>query len=282
MEILSNEAAAMMRAADLAGLELPDPIKEAVAVVESLEAQIAELPRPEQVPPPARLVADGTPLDKVGKEHARLVAKEKEKAELRDTAAKARDLARRKVSVLMAQERDNLIHALRPIVTALVEEARPLAEALAPYAPKYDAGTIVRHATVEQIEAWRAAEELERKFGACMAAWRAAWSDTTRQGGHPSPARVPDFDVRSVDQAHWYWTWAERVLNPRLNGTYYPPHRLAPSTIQPTVLAVACERPEAGFRLATVHEIADLYYAQNAEARVEKTNRERRFAARAL
>jgi hypothetical protein len=259
MDILSTEATAFMRAAEVVGLELPATIKEATAALVSLDEQIGKLPAPEKVPSPASLVADGTPLDKVGKEHERRVAKERQKAELRKTAQEARSLARRTVSIRVAQEREGLIRALNPIVVALIEEARPLAELLAPFAPKYEAGTIVRKASMEQVEAWRASEELERKFGVCMAAWRAGFGATTRLGGHKSPAHMPGFDVRNVNQAHYYWEWPERVLNPRLNGTYYAAHRGAPSTIQPTVLSVACERPECGFRLATVREMADLY-----------------------
>jgi len=282
MDVLSIEATAMMRASEVAGLKFPPSITIAIEILEGLDAQSANLPKSARVPAPAELVASGTPLNKVGKAHDLLATQERKNEELRETASKARSLPRRKVSRLMAEERDNLILALRPIVTALVEEARPLAEELAPFAPKYDAGTIVRRASLEQIEAWRKAEELERKFGACMAAWRAAFQATSTLGCHASPARVPDFDPRWVDQANYYWTWPERVREPRLNGTYYGQYRTAPSTIQPTVLSVACERPECGFRLATVREMAELYYERNAAARAEKANRERRFGARAI
>jgi len=144
---------------------------------------------------------------------------------------------------------------------------------------------------MEQVEAWREAEELERRFGSCMAAWRAAMNASTSIGGHPSPERVPDFDVRWVTdqmsadgsgqalyggQAHLYWQLPGRVLEPRLNGTYYAPYRSAPSTIQPTVLSVASERPECGFRLATMREMADLYYEQDEAARLERDRRPRR------
>jgi hypothetical protein len=93
---------------------------------------------------------------------------------------------------------------------------------------------------------------------------------------------VPDFDPRWVDQVNYYWTWGERVLNPRLNGTYYGQHQTAPSVIRPTVLSVAVEREECGFRLATVREMADLYYERDAQARAERDARQRRRGVRAI
>ncbi len=283
MDVLSTEATAFLRAADVAGLELPDAIAEAAAVMARLEVERKALPVPEPVPSLSALIASGVAPDKAQKEREKLMVAARQAEELRKATWKAYGAACRKVSILVAEERDTLIHGLRPITTALIEKARPLAETLAPFAPKYDAGTIVRHASMEQVEAWREAEELERQFGACLAAWRAAFNSCIVHGGHKSPARVEGFDHRDVEQAHYYWTWPERVLEPRLNGTYYGnPNSSFPSRINPTVLAVACERPECGFRLATMTEVAEIFYAANEEARIERDHRERRFQARAI
>lgn len=279
-DVLTKEADAFLRVAEVAGLELPASITEPAGVLSRVETERGALPTPEQVPTLAQIIAGGTPPDKAQNEHDRLLMEAKKAKELRAAAWSALGLAARQVSIAVAQERDNLIHGMRPIVTDLIERARPLAEALAPFAPKYDAAVIVRHASMEQVEAWRESEELERRFGACLSAWRAAWNATTTPGGHKSPAVVRDFDVRTADQASYYWQMPERVLEPRLNGTYYAPHHSAPARIQPTVLAVACERPECEFTLKTVREVADEYYANHEQARIDRDHGLRRMGGR--
>jgi hypothetical protein len=257
--VLSSEADGFIRVANLAGLELPATITEQLDRLESLGAERARLTRPEPVPSRTKLLANGVSVDKVSEEYARLDAEARELLELHKAIGEAKSVVARHASILFAQERGNLILAMRPIVTALIDAARPLAESLAPFAPKYDAGAIVRRASTKQVKDWREAEELEAVFGACLAAWRSAWNASTTLGGHPSPEQVRGFDTRWVDQAHYYWSWPDRVLEPRLNGTYYAPYRQSPSVIRPTLLAVACERPECGFRLATVAEMAEMY-----------------------
>jgi hypothetical protein len=278
MDILTGEAKAYLRAADVAGLELPAAITEARANLGHVEEQIAALPAPAKVPSTAELVARGMPVDRAADEHERLTQEEGTREEMRRSVNQARGLAWRRLSQLVAQERDNLVHALRPIVTDLVEAARPHAETLAPWAPKYDAEAIVRRGTPKDMKAYQAAAELEVKFGACMAAWRASFqASTTRAGGWKSPAHVPGFDSRWVEQVHRYWERPELVQNPRLNGTHVN-QRGYPTAIQPTVLGVAAESPDAGFRLATVWELKELYDG----ARIAAIEAERERVAQAL
>jgi hypothetical protein len=196
---------------------------------------------------------------------------------MRRAANTARNLARGRLSRLIAEHRDDLVHLLRPIVTDLVEQARPLAVELAEFAPKYDPGAIVRRASQKQIKAWREAEELERRFGACLAAWRVSFRDANARGGFKSPSFVPNFDVRWVEQVHRYWERPELVQNPHLNGTHLN-QRGYPTVIAPTVLNVAAESPDAGFRLATGWELKEHYDA----ARIAAIEAERERVAQAL
>lgn len=63
------------------------------------------------------------------------------------------------------------------------------------------------------MKAWREAEELERKLGTILAAWRSSFQNANRLGGYASPSRVPNFDARWVDQVHRYWLRLEFVQN---------------------------------------------------------------------
>jgi hypothetical protein len=270
VDIVTQEALAWMRAADVAGVELPDEVQEARERLEKIDGEIAALPKPSKVPTAAQMVAEGVALKDVGVEAQKLADEAARLEETHRVARAAQHVARRTLSRLVAEQRDALIVGARTVVRALVDEARPHAEALAPFAPKYDAGAIVRRAEQKQIKAWREAEELERRFGSIMAAWRSSFKATNARGSFASPSKVSGFDVRWMDQVHRYWERPEVVGNPRLNGTHLG-RRGYPLAIEPTVLGVASEPAEAGFRLCTMRELKELYdamrQAQAAAAR---------------
>lgn len=276
VDTLDIEAKAVLHAAEVAGMELPDAVMEAASVMERAGAEYKALPVPADVPALASLIADGADPEKAQKERDRLLLARQKSEELRGAMRSASFVGIRRLNQAVRQDRDEMILGVRPLVTELVERARPLAELLGPFAPRYDAGAIVRNATMEQVEAWRESEELERRFGAILAYWRSAFQTSARSTEARMSSHVRGFDPRWAPQASYYWTWPERVLNPRLNGTYHAPFRTAPSIIRPTILSVACERPECGFRLATLNEVADTYYEANPQARAERDNRQRR------
>lgn len=255
--VLTTEAGAWLRAADVAGAGLPDDIEEARANLERLEAEVRALAPVGKVPTTAELAASGLSLEQATEERARLAEEAERRREAHEAARPALAIARDRLSRLVAERRDELIVGIRPLLTALVDEARPYAETLAPFAPKHDAGAIVRRGKPEHLKAYQAAAELETRFGAVMAAWRASFQASTRQGGLPSPSKVPGFDPREVDQAHRFWERPELVANERLNGTHLNPYG-RPTPIEPTVLSVANEPAEAGFRLATLRELRDV------------------------
>jgi hypothetical protein len=256
--IVTHEATAWMRAADIAGVELPESITEARANLAKVEEQFTAMPLPDKVPDASELVARGASLEEAAEEIKKLSDAAAQAAENRGVVSSARTLARGRLSRLVAEERDSCIINARPVVDALIAAARPLTEELRTFAPMYDAGTIARRANPEQVEAWREAEELERKFGTIMAAWRTSFRNSNVQGGYKSPSKVPGFDIRWVDQVHRYFERPEYVSNPRLNGTYLGRSGY-PVAIEPTVLAVACEPERAGFRVCTVRELKEAY-----------------------
>lgn len=268
MEIVTPEARAWLRAADTAGVELPAEVAEARDNMTRLEAELAALPQVEKPPTAAQLAASGLSLDKATAEHERLTMEMARRKSVLDSASPAIRLARGRLSRLVAEQRDDLIVGIRPTLTALVDEARPLAHELAAFAPKYDAEAIARKATPKQLKAFQNAVELETKFGALMAAWRSSFKAANAPGGFASPSKVPGFDVRWVDQVHRYWERPEHVANPRLNGTYLG-KRGYPVAIEPTVLSVACEPEAAGLRLCTVRELKDAFETERL-AKVEE------------
>ncbi len=244
MDIISNEARALMRAVEVAGVELPDHIAEAVARLEHTEAQMATL-GPATVPSAAELVAGGMDLDKATKEVARLQKKADDEAEGRRVVATARGLARRDLSRLVGLGRDDVIVAMRPTVDAIIAEARPLAQVLERFAPKYAAGDVAYQATPDELVAWQAAVELERRFGACIAYWRAAWKSATTRGGYNGL----DGEAAQVPYVLRYWRHPELVTDPALDGSRRKRYG-APADLKPTVLGPAsgsawrpCSRP---------------------------------------
>jgi hypothetical protein len=72
-------------------------------------------------------------------------------------------------------------------------------------------------------------------------------------------------DVREVPQVQHFWAAPEHVRNDRLNGTRLN-QRGYPVSIEPTILGVAAEPAEAGFRLATLGELAASYAQANPRA----------------
>jgi hypothetical protein len=280
VEIVNPEVTAWLRAADVAGVALPDEVQEARQRLEKVDAELAALPGPEAPTPAARLVAGGMGLEEATAENERQAAEALAHKEAHRVVRDAQGHARRNLNNAVAQARDTLIvEAARPVVTALIEEARPHAETLARFAPKFDPGAIVRRGEPRHMKAFQAGEELERRFGAIMAAWRASYkATTTMYGGPKSPARVYGFDPRSVDQVHRYWDAPELVGNPLLNGTQRN-RRGYPVRIEPTVLGVASEPAGAGFRLATVRELYELSKSQAKRARAETPWVERRAEA---
>jgi hypothetical protein len=282
LDVLSTAASRAIEAHTVAGLPLPEAMQEKMDRLDRLAAELKSLPQPEPVPTEAALIAAGTPVDKSAKEHERLLTRAAQLRKTRSEANAAIGTLNRQLSLIEAEERPSLIVAMRPLVDELIGKARPLVEILKPYAPRYEAGAIVRHASMEQVEAWRESEVLEARFKALVAYWKAAWNATTTRGGYRTTDHVEGFDHRWPDHGYLAWAWPERVLDARAAGRWYAQHASAPSPPQFSLMTVAAERPEAGFILRTQQEYAAVYYEQDEKARAERDARQRRRGVRSI
>jgi hypothetical protein len=267
--ILSQEAQAWLRATAV-GVELPAAVGEVHERLEKVEAEREALGGPLEVPTPSKLVAAGVPLDKAQAEHEKKKAEAAGKEELRRVAEEGRHGVRFMLNRRVIEHRDALVMQLRPLIDDVVRRSRPLAETLAPFAPGYTPGDVVRRGDAKALKAWQDAEVLEQEFGVLIAAWRASLKAATALG---QPGWI---DVREVPDAALYWTRPEVVTNPALNGEKL--NRSGhPVKIAPTILGVAAEPEEAGFRLATVEELRAIFEAAHPQIAPV-----RRYGARAI
>jgi hypothetical protein len=259
---LTAESIAWLRSTTV-GVEFPPAVQEAAHRLAKVDAELAELGPPLEVKKPGQLVADGMSLEEARAVGARMKTEHDAQEARRRIGHEGRYAAIFNLNRVVAARRDELVEQVRPLVDALVDKARPHAKTLAPFAPGYAPGDVVRRGDAKVLKAWQEAEALEKQFGVLMAAWRAS----LREGAKAS------FDLREVDQVHLFWTNPGQVANERLNGTRRNRYgQLVP--IGPTVLGVAAEPEAAGFRLATLSELT----AINAEA--SRTPRTREQAER--
>jgi hypothetical protein len=264
VEIVNPEVTAFLRAADVAGVKLPADIAEARERMDKVDEALASLPALESVPHPAKLMAQGASLEEAKAESARQKEEALAQADSRRIALDAQSRVRRELNRLVAEQRDELIVSLRPTVNALIQECRPHAQTLAGYHPEFDERALLRNATPAELKAWQAAAELEKKFGVLIAAWRAAFKASRRRPG--------GFDVREVGEEQKFWEAPALVDSAYLNGTRRN-RQGGQAAIQPNLLGVASEPAEAGFRLATIGDLAGIYAARlQAQAQEAKDN----------
>lgn len=200
-------------------------------------------------------------LEDASQEAARLAQEAGRLETMHREGAASRDGARFAMNRAVAAYAEDLILDLRPHLAAIVEKARPHAKVLARFAPSYSAGDMLHRATPKELKAYQASVEIERRFGALLALWRACFK-TLKE----SPA-YSRFDTRWVEQVHMFFANPEAAQDDalagrKLNRSGYP------VAIQPTALAVASEHPDVGFRLATVEELMALFKADNPGVQV--------------
>lgn len=267
--IVSHEASAYLRARDAAGLKLPAEVQARADRLADVEKQVDRLARLETAPTAAELASRGMDLTKAQAEADRLAHEQGKLAELHRIGRLAAEAARSQLNDAVVRHREELMLSLRPLMDALVDKARPHADTLAEFAPGYGAGDIVNRGDDKTLKAYQEAANLEREFGTLIAAWRSSFSDA-KKAAHL-------FDYRWVAPVHQYFARPELVRNTALNGTKLNP-RGYPVEIQPTILALASESPEVGFRLATIAELKAVF----EEQRQAETQAVRGLGVRAL
>jgi hypothetical protein len=255
--VLTSESQAWLRSTE-AGVELPPEVQQVRERLEKADREMEPLGADLPVSTASELVTGGMPLAKAQAEAAKTGAKAADRVELRRIAKDGRDGARFVLNRVMEAHRDELVLGIRPLVTDLIDQGRPHAEVLRDFAPNYAAADMLHNGTPEHLLAYQESVELERRFGLLMAAWRASFR------AESSRSRVR-FDVREVAQVHHFWANPEFVMNDRLNGTHLNKRGL-PTAIEPTVLGCASEPSEAGFRLATLGELAAIFAEQQGGA----------------
>jgi hypothetical protein len=277
MEIVNQDAESWLRAHEVAGVELPGDIIEARDNLARVEEERAALPGVE-IPKPARLVSEGLSLEEATATVQKAESEAARWAESRDIVTTARDIARTRLNRLVKEHRDDLIVGARPVVDAIIEQARPLSATLADFAPDYPPAALVRKGNAKQLTAYQKSEELEGKFGTIMAAHRASMKAAGR-GGQPHCDLIRG--ARPVDK---FWANPGLVVSNRLNGTRRNQFGKLVA-IQPRVLSVAAEDPEAGFRLASVQDLIEVEKAaRHAVVEEHRANRlgRKTFGARSV
>jgi hypothetical protein len=231
---------------------LPAAVQEAADRLAKVEGELDALGgMPEVTSAESLMTGEGMALVKAQAEHRKQAEKAAKWTEARLIGQGEAAAARLNLNRVMAAHRDELILSIRPLVSALVEQARPEAETLARIHPNFAPGDIVHQGGPEHLLAFQAATVLERTFGLLVSAWRYS----LREENYRSQGRV---DVADVPQASLYWSNPGAVACDRLNGTRM--NRFGQLTkIEPTLLLVASEPAEAGFRLASIPELIEVH-----------------------
>lgn len=281
---LSREALAWMAAAEKGGMTLPKPVADAVVAWQAADVALKALEQPEAPTSSARLVDQGyAPADalaEVDRQVAAVAEWRREQGVLIDARSRrAHDLNR-----VVDTHLEDLVLAARPTVTEIVEDARPHVEKLARFGPAFDANVIVARATAAELKSFQTVTGLQLRLDAIHKAW---------SGGYMTPARISStyelsynpaefgWSADAVAREHYYWENAGLVREPRLNGRALSRsgRPLPPST---SLLLIAAEDPECGYRLAVLPEIRERALAEWQAMRDARPPVNRQFRARSI
>jgi hypothetical protein len=257
---LNLESEALIRARDVAGLKLPADVQAKAERVVELQAQMDALPAPAEAADASAMVRDGLPLKEAMDRTKALDGEAARATEARAVVELALAGATAQFNLIVDGAREELVVGLRPVLDAIVDECRPHAATLADYTPNYSANALLSSGTEAHLKAFQKAKVLEAKFGALMSYWRNAFAKQT------AVAMSMPFDYRWVRPVHQFFTNPSAVLNDKLAGRELN-RRGYPVEINPTVLAVASESPDVGFRLATVADLRQVWEAMSQAER---------------
>lgn len=167
---------------------------------------------------------------------------------------------------VILEQRDNIIEGpIREKVAALIDEARSHAEALASYAPTFDGGHVAAHGTPKQLKAYQAAVALQATYDALVSVYRALV--TPKAAGNVYSPHIGGEGAWEHPEA----VPAEHRGKHRRQDPHHDDRTPAPSS----VLLIASQPAEAGYRLASIRELHEAYWAADAQARAESDARTR-------
>jgi hypothetical protein len=247
-----------LTAADEGGITLPPAVAEARAAHKAADVAVKALARPAEPVNVTRLVDGGMdPKDAMAeadRSHQVIAAWRAE----HDVLVTARSFKADRLNRAVVEHLDDLVLATRPVVTALVEEARPLVPKLDRFARGgHKAEDIVAKATAPELRAYQAIMTLQARLDAIHAAWAKVYMSparVSRTGEVSYTPGVPGWHASETRREHFYWTEPRLVGNPRCNGQALS-RSGAQAPISKSLLLVAAEPAEAGFRLAVMDDL---------------------------
>lgn len=257
---IGREATVWQAAADEGGVNLPDSITEARAAHAAADAAVKALPRPEEPVDPVRLVDGGMdPKDALAEADRSHQVIAFWRAE-HDVLVSARAFKAAALNRAVEDNLEALVLAARPTVTEIVEEARPLVPKLDRFARGgYAAEQIVAKATAAELRAYQNVMALQVRFAAIHKAYVGSYATPARVSRVGEVSHTPGvmgWSAMDLNPAHFYWAEVALVANPRCNGQALT-RTGRPAPPSTSLLLIAAEPAEAGFRLATYSELRE-------------------------
>ena len=262
-------------AADEGGLTLPARIVSLRAEHEAADKALRALERPDEPTSPERLVGQGwspgEAMAEADRRHAAIASWRRE----HDVLAAVRSHKANALNRAVAEDVEDLVMLARPVVTEIVEAARPLIPKLARFAPGYEPERIVAKATSVELKAYQALMALQVRFDAIHKAWAGSYVTPARVNRTYEASNAPStfsWSAAEMPVEFFYWAEPSLVANPRLNGQALS-RSGRPLPLSTSLLLIAAEDPEAGYRLAVFPELRERAHQQWAARMASVTGR---------
>lgn len=260
---LEDDARVWMQACDKGGVSLTPEVAAAREAWEDADKEVKSLPRPDEPVSPARLIDQGWKVDDAQEEFDNRYQAVVEWKRRHNTLVDARSLKARVLNKSVASSLDALVIGTRPVVTEIIDLARPHAEKLVKFGPEYDPAVMVAKATSTELKAYQEILQLQARFDTIHHAWARSYANMRRLSAAYVTGHHGDFgwSALNTDPAHFVWSEPSLVREPRLNGQArsrngYP---LAP---RKELLLIALEDPECGYRFATFDDLRERAYEE--------------------
>lgn len=214
MKLPRTERLAWAAAADV--LDLPSNLADEIAREADLAEQLRAVEHADPIDRRSAtqrmLDGDADPVEAARADTQAAEDRTTQRRSLAEAAAASRFLLER----MLANSRESLIvDVLRPALDELLDQAEPLADSLAPFAPTFDADAILNRGDADQLAAWQDSRPLHSTFRLLVNCWMVTWKTATSRASTPSgfdrvmcpdapgglhawqrPRQVDDVDVR--------------------------------------------------------------------------------------